>query len=190
MKYFVTHTWEETKEKFGLTQSELKSIFTVGYRLPEFKHLRKETRDHSPWSVKQLSFLLRHTGLRPRKWIAEQIGRGNEVCIKERMQTLGLASRNMQGLTLSQFREAFGCEPDFYLQTDAGPDGGPKASLPTRWKIVPWVWLDRELKEKRLKTVRELRMLISARAMFQDWVFGGNALAKMKRICREAGTDE
>lgn len=186
MKYFVTHTWEETLQKFGLEQRELKSIFTAGYRMAEFKHLRKETRDHSAWNTKQLTFLLRHAGLRPRKWIAEKIGRGNEVCIKERMQILGVASRNMQGLTLSQFRQAFENEPDFYLKTDAGPDGGSKTSMPTRWKIIPWVWLDAEIKAKRLKTVKELRMLISARAMFQEWIFGGNALAKMKRICRSA----
>jgi hypothetical protein len=186
MKYFMTHSWEETRKKFGLTESELKSVFTVGYRMPEFKHLRKETRDHSAWTAKQLQFLLTHAGLRPRKWILSQLGRGKNVCtISERLQALGLSSRTLQGLTLSQFREAFGQEPAFFLQTDAGPDGGLKTSLPTRWKIIPWVWLDQELKAKRLKTAKELRMLIAARAQFQEWIFGGNALRKMKRIVRD-----
>jgi hypothetical protein len=187
MKYFMTHTWEETREKFGLSHSELKSLFAVSYRMPEFKHLRKETRDRSAWSTKQLQFLLQHAGLRPRKWILEQLGRGKNVCtIKERMQALGIASRNLQGLTLSQFRQAFGKDPAFYLQTDAGPDGGKEGSRATRWKIIPWVWLDAEIKARRLRTVKELRMLISARAMFQEWIFEGNALRKMKRICKEA----
>jgi hypothetical protein len=185
MTYFLTHTREETRKRFGLTQSELKSLFTVGYRMLQLKHLRKETRDHSPWTARQLQFLLQHAGLRPRKWILAQLGRGQNVCtIKERLQALGLASRTLQGLTLSQFREAFGRDPEFYLQTDAGPDGGLKSSLPTRWKIIPWVWLDQELKARRLKTAPELRMLVAARAQFQEWIFGGRALRKMKRIVK------
>lgn len=187
MKYFLTHTWEETQKHFELTKSELKSLFTIGYRMQEFAHLRKDKRNHTGWSVKEHVFLLRHAGLRPRKWIMKELGRGNNVChIKERLQTMGLSSRTLQGLTLSQFREAFGQEPAFFLQTDAGPDGGLKTSLSTRWKIVPWVWLDQEIKAKRLKTVRELAMLISTRAMFQEWIFGGNALRKMKRIVKAA----
>lgn len=187
MKYFLTHSMAETQKRFGLTLSEVKSLFTVGYRMPELKHLRKDKRDHSGWTTKQLRFLLRHAGLRPRKWVAEQIGRGNQTCIKERLQALGLSSRTLQGITLSQFIQAFGKRPSFYLQTDAGPDGGSKTSMPTRWKIVPWVWLDAELKAKRLKTAKEFRMLVAARAQFQEWIFGGNALAKMKRIVRQAG---
>lgn len=185
LTYFLNHTWDETRDRFGLTNSELKSVFSAGYKMRQFKHLRKETRDHSAWSKAQLVFLLKHAGLRPRKWVAEQIGRGNQVCIKERLQALGLSSRTLQGITLSQFRLAFGRDPDFYLQTDAGPDGGLKTAMPTRWKIIPWVWLDQEIKLGRLKTAKEMRLLISSRAMFQEWIFEGNALKKMKRIVRE-----
>ncbi len=191
MKYFVTHTWNQTRERFKLTESELKSLFTVGYRMPEFKHLRKDKRNHAGWSVKEHVFLLKHAGLRPRKWILKELGRGQNVCcIKERLQTLGLSSRTLQGLTLSQFREAFGHYPKFYLQTTAGPDGGLKTGLPTRWKIIPWVWLDQELKAKRLNTAPEFKQLVSARAMFQEWIFGGNALRKMKRICAQAKKED
>lgn len=173
-------TWDETKEKFGLTHSELKSLFTYGYRSPEFKHLRKETRDHSPWKLDQLKILLRYSGLRPRQFVAEKIGRGNvKSCIKERYKKLGIASRNLQGLTLSQFIKVFGKRPEFYFQTDCGP------AAPTRWKIVPWVWLDEQIKTKKLETSTEMKILISARAMFQEWIFEGNAIKKMKRILRE-----
>jgi len=183
LRYFQTHSWAQTAKKFGLSDSELKSLFTVAYKMKKLAHIRKDKRDHSPWTTAQLKFLLRHAGLRPRKWIMEQLGRGNNVChIKERMQALGVSSRTLQGITLSQFRQAFGQEPKFYLQTDAGPDGGPKGTLPTRWKIIPWVWLDRELKARRLKTSREFAILVSARATFQDWIFEGNALRKMKKI--------
>lgn len=186
MKYFLTHTMEQTRKHFGLTKSEIHSLFTAGYREPSLRHLRKETRDHSRWSAEQLKFLLRHAGLRNRDWIAEKIGRGNRTCIKERLQALGIASRTIQGITLSQFKEAFGERPAFYLRTAAGPDGGRKGTLPTRWKIVPWVWLYQELKSKHLKTAPEFGHLIASMAMFQEWIYEGNALRKMKRICQNA----
>lgn len=187
LRFYQTHSFDGTAKKFGLTKSELKSLFTNSYKMAEFKHLRKDSRLKIGWSTEQLKFLLQHAGLRPRKWIMEQLGRGNNVCvIKERMQTLGVSSRTLQGITLSQFRKAFDQEPKFYLQTDAGPDGGPKGTLPTRWKIIPWVWLEQEIKAKRLKTSQEFRLLISARAEFQEWIFSGNALRKMKRIVKHA----
>jgi hypothetical protein len=185
--YFQTHTWAETAKKFGLADRELKSLFTASYRMKEFAHIRKDKRLHSAWSTKQLKFLLQHAGLRPRKWIMAQLGRGNNVChIKERMQALGISSRTLQGITLSQFRQAFDKEPDFFLQTDAGPNGGLKTAMPTRWKIVPWVWLDQELKARRLKTAKEFAIVVSARATFQEWIFEGNALKKMKKIVKDA----
>lgn len=185
--YFQTHTLEQTAKKFGLADRELKSLFTIAYRIKEFAHLRKDKRLRSAWSTSQLKFLLRHAGLRPRKWIMKKLGRGTNVChIKERLQALGVSSRTLQGITLSQFRQAFGKEPDFFLQTDAGPNGGLKTPLPTRWKIVPWVWLDQELKAKRLKTATEFAILVSARAAFQEWIFEGSALKKMKRIVKAA----
>lgn len=185
MQYFMRHSAAETIKQFDLSESEFKSIMTVGYMDKQFSHLRKDKRQHAPWTTKQLVFLLRHSGLRPRKWVAEQIGRGNAVCIKERLQALGLSSRTLQGITLSQFRQAFGADPEFFLQTDAGPDGGSRGGFPTRWKIIPWVWLDQEMKTKRLKAPKMFRQLIATRAIFQEWIFKGNALPKMKRIIRE-----
>lgn len=188
LRYYKNHTAIECQKHFGLTQIEFKSCLTVAYKLKSAKHIRKETRDHSPWSADQLKFLLQHAGLRPRQWIVERVGRGKSIYIvKERLMALGLASRNLQGITLSQFRQAFGKDPDFFLQTDAGPKGlsGVWLKAP-HWKIVPWVWLDQEIKAKRLHARSEFRILISTHAMFQEWIFEGNALKKMKKIVREA----
>ena len=186
MKYFMTHTMEETRKRFGLTKSEVKSIFTIGYRMPELRHLRKDSHhDHSSWTVDQKKFLLQHAGLRSRDWVAAQIGRGNRTCIKERLQIMGLSSRTLQGITLSQFVKMFGKRPSFFIMTLAGPNGGPKTSMPTRWRIIPWVWLDREISEGRLKCQKEFARFVSARAMFQEWIFEGDPLKKMKRIVSE-----
>ncbi len=183
LKYYQSHSFEQTAKHFGLTMSEMKSLMTAAYKKKDWKKWRKETRTHEPWSKKELQFLITHAGLVPRKWIMEKLGRGKNVChIKERLQALGLASRTMQGISLSQFRVMFEQEPGFYLKTFAGPSGGASGAASTLWRTIPWVYLDQEIKAKRLKTGIELRTLISARAQFQEWIFEGNALKKMKRI--------
>lgn len=183
MRYFMTHTWDETLGKFKLTQSELKSLFTVGYRLPQLKHLRKETRRHDSWSTKELKFLITHAGIMPRDWIGKTLKRGTPVCVKERMQKLGISSRTINGITLSQFRSAFGKEPDFYIQTKAGPG---RNGTPTCFKIIPWVYLDQEIRTKKLKAPKVFRQLASTMALFQDWIFEGNVVSKLQRIARKA----
>jgi hypothetical protein len=168
-------------EKFKLTKSELKSLQTVSYGDPLLSHLRKDTRNHAPWSTRELKFLLQHAGLKPREWIARKLKRGNAVCVKERLQTLGVSSRSLNGITLTQFISAFGRRPDFCLQTKAGPGPG-RGGTPTYYKIIPWVYLEQELKSRRLKTAKSFRQLVRSMALFQEWVFEGDALEKMKRI--------
>lgn len=182
MRYFVTHTREQTEKKFKLTRSELRSIFTVGYRDPQMKHLRKETRRHDAWSTRELKFLLTHAGLQPRDWIGRKLKRGTPVCIKERLEKLGVSSRTLNGITLSQYIAAFGERPEFVLYTKAGPGRG---GTPTYFQIVPWVWLDQQIKSRRLKAPKVFRQLTSTMALFQEWIHEGNALEKMKRISRK-----
>ncbi len=187
MTYFLTHTNEETAKKFNLTKSELKSIFTIGYRLPQFKHLRKDTRRHDAWSTKEYKFLLQHSGLKSRDWIAKKLNRGGELVIKDRLDLLGVSSVTLNGLTISKFRDAFGKNPEFYLQTEAGPKRQlkHKGNSCSFYKIVPWVWLDKEIKLKRLKTHAVFSQLIESMAIFQEWYFEGNALKKLKKICKD-----
>lgn len=182
MRYYLTHTAEECQRKFKLTKSEFKSLCTVSYKIPELKHLRKETRRHDAWSAKEFRFLLQHSGLKPRDWIAKELNRGGHLGIKDRLERLGIASKSVNGLTLSQFREAFGTEPGFCLKTQAGPTRGVHGE--SYYKIIPWVWLDQELKARRLRTHKTFRQLIAAMALFQEWVFDGDSLKKMKRICK------
>lgn len=182
MHYFVTHTWEQTRKQFKLTESELKSLFTVGYRDPKLKHLRKDTRRHDSWSVRELRFLLTHSGVMPREWIGRKLKRGTPVCIKEKLEQLGLSSRTVNGITLSQFIKAFGERPGFVLHTKAGPGRGGTS---TYFQIVPWVWLDCELRSRRLRCAKPFRQVVSTMALFQEWIHQGNALAKLKRINRK-----
>ena len=181
MRYFTKHTAIETQKNFKLTEIEFKSLMTVGYMDPKFAHIRKDKRDHSPWTAKQEKFLLCHAGLRPRRWIAEQLGRCNEVGIKERLTLRGVSSRTLNGVTLSSYRQAFCKEPRVYVVTDAGPGRGKYNA--TFFKITPWVQVKKDLDDKYISTsnVAFLRS-IECMAMFQEWIFEGNALKKIKRI--------
>lgn len=182
LKYFLNHSAEECQKKFKLTPSEFKSCLTYAYKHPEFAHIRKDRRRHDAWSTKELKFLLRHSGIMPRDWIAKELNRGSELGIKDRLELLGISSKNLNGLTLTQFREAFGVDPKFYIQTKAGPGQGKHSS--TFYKIVPWVCINVEIEKGRLKTHPMFVQLVSSMAIFQEWIFDGNALGKLKRIVK------
>lgn len=182
MTYFLNHSNEETMKKFNLTKSEIKSLFTCGYRDQKLKHLRKDKRIKTPWTTDQIKTLLQYSGLRPRKYVARIIGRGNQVCIKEKLQSFGLSTRTLQGINYSQYIRSFNKKPSIYFQTDCGPRALKGETL---WKIVPWVQLQKEVKLKKINPPEVLKQFISARAMFQEWIFEGNALNKMKKIIGE-----
>lgn len=182
LTYYLNHSAEQCQKKFKLTPSEFKSCLTYGYRDPTLKHLRKETRRHDSWSTRELKFLLQHCGIMPRDWIGKKLKRGTPVCVKERMEKLGISSRTLNGITLSQFILAFGERPSFTLKTKAGPGRG---GTPTYFQIVPWVWLDQEIKMRKLKTTRPFRKVIATMALFQEWIFDGDALKKLKRIAKK-----
>ncbi len=170
MRYFLKHSWEETKEKFGLTQSELKSLFTVGYRDQNLKHLRKDKRVKREWDTKDYLTLLRFAGLKQRTWISKKLKRGGVHSTRERLEKLGIASKNLQGITLSQYRQAFGAEPERYIQSEAGPN---RSGMPTRFKIILWSDLDRWLKRGKIHAPDVFKVHCSAMAMFQNWVWQG-----------------
>lgn len=188
MRYFLTHSADETAKKFKLTGSEFKSLMTSAYRDPTFSHLRKETRNHAKWATKDFKFLFTHSGLMPRSWIAKKLKRGGELGIKDRLDKLGISSKSLNGLTLSQYRDAFACEPGFYLRTKAGPGQGKHAR--TYFKIIPWVWIDAEIKDKRLRAPKLMRKLVQSMALFQEWVYEGDALEKMKKICQDGCSEK
>lgn len=171
MRYFLNHTWEETMEKFKLTRSELKSLFTVGYQDPNLKHLRKEIRRHDPWKAKEYQTLLCYAGIKPREWIGKKLKRGNaQSCIKERLEKLGVSSKNMNGITLTQFKKAFGCKPPRYVQTEAGPSTTKYA---THFRLILWTDLDRWISKGIIHAPEMMKIHVSTMAMFQRWITKG-----------------
>lgn len=180
MEYFLTHSGPETMLKFNLTNSEFKSLMTVGYKQPEFSHLRKDTRQNqkNKWTEFQIKQMLQMSGLRPRNVIAEKIGRGNSRVIKEKLQHLGMQyPKYLNGLSLNRFRDIFGFSPEFFIQTDAGPGSGKYSA--TFFKIVPWVYIRDLVRSQELNTSEMLKKWIFAMAEFQDWFHEGNAYANL-----------
>lgn len=182
MTYFLNHTAQETMKKFKLTESEFKSLCTVSYKMPELKHLRKCKKRRDAWSGREYQFMLQHSGLMPRDWIGKKLKRGSPVCIKEKLQQLNISSRTLNGITLSQYRSAFGKDPDFYIKTKAGPKGGISQS--SHFKIIPWVYLQEELRAQRLRAPKIFVQLVETMSLFQEWIYEGNVLKKMSKIVR------
>lgn len=171
--YFLNHTMQETAEHFNLKMSELKSCLTVAYKNPLMAHVRKDKRRHDAWSERELLFLLKYSGVISRDEINEKLSRGNTGrAIKEKLMSLGVCSKNLNGMTLSQFRKIWGFDPEFYLMTTAGSPGGFKNT--TFFKIIPWAYIDELIKNKTINHEISFVKYVSTMAMFQKWVHGEN----------------
>ena len=179
MEYFLTHTKAQTMEKFRLTESEFKSIFSIGYKIKELKHLRKDKRiNHKRfWTLEELLIILRMSGIRNRNVIAKKIKRGNSRVIKEYLMKKKVKNpKYINGLSLSLVRELFGSEPDFNLTTDAGPY---TMKNHTYFKIVPWVYLDDLIKNREIDPPQFLIDLVASMAKLQEWIHEGNAYGSL-----------
>lgn len=166
--FFLNNSFEETAKKFNLKKGELKSLFTAAYKDTKFKHLRKEKRiNHKNfWTIEEIRQMLNLCGIKSRKEISIILKRGNERVIKEKLSKLGISSRNINGLNISVFRQFFNCEPEFLIESTAGPTSINKK---TCFKIVPWIKIDEWIKSNKIKTVSVFEKLVEIYAMFQRW---------------------
>lgn len=166
---------QEIAKKLNLTKSELKSCFTIAYMDQDLKHLRKDSRRRDPWSTRELRFLLRWSGVISQSDINEYLKRGKgRIVIKEKLQELGLCSKNVNGMTLSQFRALFKKEPVYILETWAGSPSSKFLNSPTHFKIIPWIHIDEMIKDGHIDTVKSIAIYVEAMAMFQEWIHGKN----------------
>lgn len=173
MTYFLDHSQDECIDKFGISKSEFKSIMTVGYRDQNLSHLRKDKRRRDAWSSEELRFLLKWSGVISRDEINSILKRGNSsIVIKEKLQKLNLCSKNVNGLTFSQFKKLFKSEPIYYLKTCAGNPGPSGCFSDSRWKLVPWCHIEEMLVSGFVKHSESIVLYIMAMAKFQRWVHG------------------
>jgi len=171
MKYFLNHTWDQTKNHFNLRDSQLKTIFTIGYRDPKLKHLRKDKRRKDPWSKEELLLFLKYSGLLPRTEIAKKLNRGTKESIKEMLAKNRLHSKNINGLPE---RLANVIMPIGGIKTFAGAQGkSGKCCI----RLVLWTVLYDAIKYITNIDIT-LKYAIRAMARFQKWVYNTNNVSK------------
>lgn len=188
-KFFQNNSIEDCMKKFNLSKSEIKSLFTYGYKKESLKIFRKDSRRKDKWTEYQIKEMLKCIGLLNRKEIAKRIGRGNERVIKEKLQHLGLKyPKYTNGLTISRFRNIFGCEPGFYLDTKAGPGRGKNSS--TFFKIVPWCFIKDSIKQKDLDVASPIAAWVNAMADFQELVHGDDVYGSLFDIVYGEGDEK
>lgn len=186
MTYFLTHSFEETRVKFGLSSSELKSIQTVSYRDPKLAHLRKDNRRKDRWTLEETLFLLRNSGIREREWIAKKINRSNARNIKERMQKYNAGTKFLHGIPITWARELWpNGKFSNIIHTKAGPSG--EGGI-WRFKIIPW----HECLKFAKKHETPLEILYGIRAMirFQEFIFGTTSSVWIRRYINQSLEEE
>jgi hypothetical protein len=187
LTYFLTHSFDETAKRFGLTRSEMKSCMSAGYLDPKLKHLRKEWRPHTPWSTKDWLFMVRHAGVRERVWIAKKLKRGHTYnSVKDSLAKFRGSGKYMNGMPWQWASQVFGLDAHHIaIQTKAGPTGGRGIF---RYRIIPWVTCERLISEGRVRKVygkgkcRPERKLASpAITIHPEVVAGVRAMARFQR---------
>lgn len=175
LKYYQTHSFAETAKQFSLKPNELKNLLSSSYGKKEFKLYRKDNRCKRKWDTQDLVVMLKLGGFKRRDAIAKQLGRSKSRhhSVKDRLRELNISSRQINGLTLSQFHTVFGAKPKHFITTKAGSPG-------CRWKIIPYVEIDRIIKAKEFRVSKTLRLAFEAMAMFQRWVWGDQNLSIQK----------
>lgn len=177
LKYYQNHSFKETADKFDLTLNELKSVMTYAYRDKSLLHIRKDSRRKDPWSIAEYRKLIQMSGLVQRKTIGSYLNRSiGYQGIKDRLALLKLKSRNVNGLTYSQYLDLFDKKPPFYFKTNAG-------SGRTRILLIPWV----SISKKQLKDQPVfIKKMIESMSIFQMWVYSTRSkkliLNKMNNI--------
>lgn len=189
MTYFLTHSMAETAKKFNLTASEVKSIFTIGYREEKFSHLRKDKRTHEPWSLSEWLFVLRRCGLIERGLISKQMGRsenGLHHAVKERIAAVGGGTTKfLNGMPIGWAEALWPVEMvrPYAIKTASGPTGGKRGNF--RFLLLPWI--EAERMAKVFVTPPEVIGCIRAMAKFQRFIHRRSDRAirsTLKRIVR------
>lgn len=191
MKYFLTHTLKETEDHFNLTPSNLSSLFTNAYKDSKFKHLRKDRRNHTPWSDRDWIFMVRHSGIMPREWIAKKLKRGETYnSVEDALAKFKGLGKYMNGMPVRWAANIFAAEELAHaIKTRAGPTGCSERGSDFRYLLIPWVTAERLIKHKELP--KEVRIGIEALARFQCFIHGTKCEQTIRRrILKVVGKHE
>ena len=181
MTYFLDHSCEETRKEFKLTQSELKSLMTVAYRDPSLAHLRKDTRRKDPWTLEETLFVLKHSGVMPREWIAGRLGRSGARNLKERMAKWNAGTKWLNGMPFAWAKALWPEAQPKSIKTEAGPSH-------FKFRIV--TWHDALDLSKTYKTPPEIKSCLRSMVRFQEFIHQTQSRAAIKRRFTKALSQE
>lgn len=166
-KYFYNHTAEETRKHFGYTKSEFKSCLTYSYKLfPDFYEKCPEKKLN--WNDWQLQTMLKLCGIISRDEIAKIIKKPQERTIKEKLMNLGVASRNINGITFDGYLNLFGVQPRYYIKTLAGPRS---KTTDFCFIIVPWSVIEKDILKNQIYCSEINAKAVSIMSNFQKWLW-------------------
>lgn len=177
MKYFLTHSFEQTQAKFGLSARQLKTLMNCAYRDVRFQHLRKDSRCKEPWTLKEMLFFIQATGLRRHAWIAKKLGRGTFNATKDRKRKWGISNSQFNGMPKTWARAFW---PEAPLEGGVLSLAGPGARLKQfQVELIPWHDC-LELAEK-YPTPPEIKVCIRAMTRFQEMIYGTRSKSWIRR---------
>lgn len=154
--YYRAKSRQESCDFFGLTAGQFHNVMTIAYRDGLSK--RKDPRRKDPWTLEETLFLLRHLGIRPRDWIANELRRGGLHSVKEQLLRLGCASRHFNGPP-TRWLGAFWPHEMATVKTTAGPGNW-------KFRMAPWVSLTRGHSNDP-----QIDQCVRIMAKFQKWIF-------------------
>lgn len=174
--YYHAKSRQETIEFFGLTPGQFHNIMTIAYRDGIGK--RKDLRRKDAWSLAETLFMLRHLGIKPRGWIANELGRGADHAVKEHLVRLGCASRHFNGPP-TRWLVTFWPHEMETVKTSAGPGTW-------KFRMAPWVSLTRSH-----SIDPQIDQCVRIMAKFQKWIFqektNKGVLEQINGILRKRG---
>lgn len=165
--YRLKHGTAKAAEKFGLTHKTASQYSAQAVRdnkkLQPFDDRRKDK-----WSAEDLVYLLRKSGIDSREDIKTHLKRGDKVTlIKEKLQDLGVCSKNVNGISTEQFLEIFGVAPPVRIEGSA------------RFKIVPYQYVVKYMNKSKVDINPTLKIYFETMALFQKWIYGDEDIMEL-----------
>lgn len=171
--------WSRARQENNLTKDQVRRIkvlcYNQGFIEAKNSYRGHDTRRKTPWSGKELVTMLKYCGLIPRTEIMKKMDLNGMIVIKDRLRSLGLVSKNVNGLSFGQFRKLFERKPYTFIKTRAGPTN-------FTFNIVLWTDIENWISERRIRSIPIMTKYVKSMALFQRWIWGvKDVRSKIKR---------
>lgn len=174
--------WAALAKELKISYREMMNIKTRAVKRGLFRrengYKSKDKRRKKKWSGSELAIMLKWSGIISRNEIAKKLGATSGRVIKERLLSMNIAGRDVNGILISRFREYFGCEPPRFVSSTTGPGGSMK------YKLALWVDIEYWISARLIKSTPLITTKIKTMALFQKWIWGGGGIKIWREIHR------